>query len=228
MPPLPVLLTRPEDDARRLAAELRAMGAGHVEISPLLRIEGTGHVPPLSEGVILTSGNAVRMLRGRSDLAGRPAWVVGARTARMAREAGFDVRAVAEDAAALVALVPDDAPPLVHLHGEVTRGDVAGRLRARGLQVAEAVIYRQVPVDLSASARALLLAGPVLVPLYSPRSAALFARACPPAARATLRILALSDAVAQACPAAPVAVSAAPDGEAMRELLRKELGRIGG
>lgn len=227
MHPLPILLTRPEADARRLAARLPALGAGRIEISPLLRIEPVGAAPVEARAVLLTSANAVAAARGGLT-PGLPAWVVGPRTAEKAARAGLDVRGVAADVEALIALVPPDAPPLVHLRGSVTRGDLAGGLRARGMTVSEMVVYRQVPQPLSGTATALLRAGPCLVPLYSPRSAALLGRACPAGARSNLRLLALSRAVAGACPVEPSGTSESPDGKGMMALIQSALATIRG
>lgn len=226
MHPLPILLTRPEADARRLAARLWALGAGQVEISPLLRIEPVGAVPLDLSALLLTSANAVAAVGALPR--GVPAWVVGPRTAEMAARAGADVRGVAAEAAALIAMVPADAPPLTHLRGSVARGDVAGGLRARGLSVSEVVVYRQVPQALSAVTLTLLASGPCLVPVYSPRSAELLGQACPAEAWGNLRLLALSEAVAEACPVLPMGVSERPDGKSMIDLIQRALLTIRG
>lgn len=222
MRPLPVLLTRPEADARRVAAQIRALGAA-VVVSPLMRIGPTGGLPAMTGGVLLTSTNAVSMFVELHGPKGLPAWVVGPRTAEAARAAGFAVRGMAATVDALMKVVPLDAPPLVHLRGEMTRGDLAGRLRERGLSVGEAVIYRQIATPLTDAARILLSRAPTLVPLYSPRSAALLRDACPAEAVCNLRLLALSDAVAEACPVVPLGVSDTPDGAGMMRLIAEHL-----
>jgi uroporphyrinogen-III synthase len=60
----------------------------------------------------------------------------------------------------------------LHVRGEHSRGDIAGRL---GEQIGEVVAYRQVSVPLSEKARE-KLAGKheVILPLFSPRTAQLF------------------------------------------------------
>jgi uroporphyrinogen-III synthase len=88
--------------------------------------------------------------------------------------------------------------PLIHLHGEHTRGDVAKRLNSAGIETHEAVIYRQEALPLSAEVIALIGgADPVVLPLYSPRSAALvgagISRVGP-----NVRAIAMSPAVAEA------------------------------
>ncbi|SDZ02790.1 uroporphyrinogen-III synthase [Jannaschia faecimaris] len=225
---LPVLLTRPAEDSLRLATQLRRFGAQEVVIAPLMRLEVDAALPPIAGGVLLTSRNAVAAFVAGQGAPGLPAWVVGPGTAAEAVKAGFHVRAVAPNVEALVDMVPEDAPALVHLRGVVTRGDLAARLSARGLRVTEAVTYRQAPQPLTPAAISLLRRGPVLVPLYSPRSASLFADACPTEALDHLRLLALSPAVAKACPVCPLAISETPDGEGMLALIRDSLPAIGG
>ena len=94
--------------------------------------------------------------------------------------------------------------------------DVA-RLQAAGLRATGAVIYDQRPCPLTDAARSLLDGqGPVLVPLFSPRTAALFAETAPH--RAALWVAALSPAVASALgnlPVARLATASRPDAAAM-------------
>ncbi|MCK0169023.1 uroporphyrinogen-III synthase [Jannaschia sp. S6380] len=223
MRPLPILLTRPEAQARALAVRLAEAGAGRIVISPLLRIVPVGRLPPAPEAVLLTSANAVAVWRELGGPRGLPAWVVGYGTADLARAAGFELRGVAEDADGLARLVPDDAPPLVHLRGRVQRGDLPARLRGRGLSATDAVIYDQVARPLTAEARQAILGGAVLAPLYSPRTAALLAEMCPPGGLANLRPIALSEAVAQALPVPPVATADRPDGASMMRAILANL-----
>ncbi|WP_298429591.1 uroporphyrinogen-III synthase [uncultured Jannaschia sp.] len=227
MRPLPILLTRPRAAATSLAARLADTGAT-VLVSPLLELSPMGALPAISGGVLLTSPAAVDAWTAMGGTGAWPAWVVGPETARRAAEAGFDVRGVAADAAALATLVPEDAPPLVHLRGEVQRGDLAGDLRARGRDATDAVIYRQTALGLTAPARALLRAGPTLVPLYSPRTATIFGTECPAGALGHVRAVCLSRAVAEAAPVRPVAMAARPDGQAMESAIRKALAANGG
>jgi uroporphyrinogen-III synthase len=153
---------------------------------------------------------------------GLPAWCVGDRTAQAARKAGYGARSAAGDAAALVAAILAEAPPgpLLHARGEDSRGAVADRLTAAGLPTAEALVYAQRPAALSDEARRLLGgADPILVPLFSPRSAEIFAAALADIPRpAPLWVAALSPAVADAAaPLSParMAIAGAPDADAL-------------
>lgn len=224
MRPLPVLLTRARADAERLAAQLRAAGAAHVEIAPLLRIVPTGALPTKPAALLLTSGNAVDAWTLGGGASGLPVWTVGPRTADRARAAGLELRGVAADVEALAALVPADAPPLVHLRGAEVRGDLVGALRLRGLAATEIVVYVQQTLALSEAARALLKAGPVIAPLYSVRSAERLIGQLDPLERAELRPVCLSEAVAEACGLPGCVVADAPDGAAM---LRAVIARMG-
>ena len=218
---IPILLTRPEAQARATAEQLRAAGiAAPIEVAPLMRIE---HLPlpaiPDGAALVLTSANGVAAWRAGGGTGWRDAFVVGARTAAAARDAGLRVRHVAADADALASAVPGDAGPVVHLHGAHVRGDLRGALTARGIAAESAIVYAQEARPLTWSARALIAAGPVLCPLYSPRTARLLAAALPEGGGGNLRVVALSAAVAAAAPVPPVATAARPDGAAMERAI---------
>ncbi|TFL16587.1 uroporphyrinogen-III synthase [Jannaschia formosa] len=219
-PVLPVLLTRPAEASAPMATRLRALGASVVE-APLMRITFAEALPDLAPGLIFTSRNGVAAYRALGGPGGRPVWCVGPRTGEAAEAAGLDLRGVAPDAEALAWAVPEGAPPLLHLRGAAQRGDLAAALRARGLAARDAVVYAQEALPLGPAARAVLERGAV-VPLYSPRSAALLAQACPDAAWERLRLLSLSPAVAAALPVASE-IAEAPDGAAMWALLLRVL-----
>lgn len=228
--PLPqLLLTRPAPEAARLAAALQ--GRAEIVISPLMRIVPLDP-PDLSgaAGLILTSPNALRAV---PHLPALPCYVVGPRTAEAAEAAGGHVALVAEDAEALLAglMARPPAGPLWHLRGEHARGDVAGGLRAAGMTVEERILYRQEATELSAAALDVLRGSrPVVLPLYSPRSAQIFLSAAP-GVRAPLHLVALSPAVAEAAQAggaswASVTVAARPEGDAMRRATEGRLDAV--
>jgi len=175
-----------------------------------------GFVPA---AVVLTSENGAEVA-ARLGLPGEVrAWCVGARTAEVARTAGFDAVSAEGDAEALLRLIlsaPDEGA-LLHLRGEHARGDIAPRLRAAGRIAADAVVYRQEARALTAEALAALGGDiPVVLPLYSPRSAALIAAQGPFAA--PLRVIAISPAAARAAEvlqAGRITSIDTPDGDRM-------------
>lgn len=213
------LLTRPLDSARRFAAQLRdRLGDVPVVVSPLLRIEPVVPTPDLTgvRGLIFTSQNALSAV---DDGQGRRCYVVGAATAAAARGRGFDPIAVEPDAETLFQRILADRPqgPLLHLRGRHARGNLAARLTEAGIETGQEVVYEQVETALTEEARALLNGElPVIVPLFSPRSAKIFARQHPGAA--PILIAAMSDAVVEALGELPVKRlerAETPDADAM-------------
>ncbi len=193
---VPILLTRPQEASERFEARLRAEGIeGPVVISAILRIDPCAVAcPEPMAGAIFTSKNGVAAVEGR-DL---PAWCVGEATADAARAKGWQARAAGGDAESLLRRIMADAPegPLVHFRGAHARGDVAARLDQAGIKTTDIVVYRQEAVPLTAEAEALLAREKaVILPLFSPRSAAQVAKAGP--FRAPLYIVAISEAVAE-------------------------------
>lgn len=221
-----LIVTRPERAARRFAAavEARLPGRFRVLIAPLLEIVPVAATPDTAaDALVLTSENAAERAAELLPGAALPAYCVGARTADVARAAGF--RAVSADGAAadLLALVRARLAPgsrLLYLRGRHVAAPLGEALRAAGYAVAEAVVYDQRPRPLSAAARA-ALAGPGVVALFSPRSARLLVEgAAAPGPR--LVALCLSAAVAGALdgwPRIAPLVAARPDAVAMLDAL---------
>ncbi|WP_299421664.1 uroporphyrinogen-III synthase [uncultured Shimia sp.] len=199
-----ILLTRPLADAEGFATMLANMGiAAEVEISPIVEIVPTEVHVDLTDitGVIFSSRNAVAAVDGY-DL---PAWCVGEATAAAAGAKGWRAAAADGDADSLYARVLADAPqgPLLHIRGEVARGDLAGRLTKVGIQTREVVVYRQTAHPLSERAKtALMRENPVIVPFFSPRAARQFAEQGP--FHAPLHVVVMSEAVQAALGELPV------------------------
>lgn len=177
-----LLLTRPRAGAERFAAQFRArFGADWpVVISPLLEIQLTGAAVPPTESLVFTSEQAVGPVVAASPAAGRLAWCVGARTAAVARAAGFAVVLGPGDAKALCDMIIRDhkGGTLLHARGDERAFAVAETLNAAGIETVESIVYKQCPLALSAEAQAALAANaPVLVPIFSPNGGRLFAAA---------------------------------------------------
>jgi uroporphyrinogen-III synthase len=231
-----LLVTRPEPDATRTAAVLRAKGH-EVVVAPVLRIEpvaaeiGAG---PFA-GVIMTSANAAQAIAGHArhrELTALPAFAVGARTAEAARRVGFASVASADgDTRELVQLIAarfaGSGGRLIYLAAEDRAGDVAGALAAHGLTVETGVIYRAVPAPgFAPDLQKALRSGPLDGVLhYSRRSAEAFlagARAAGslPAAMESRHYCISADVAAPLRAAgATVRVAVRPDEAALVELL---------
>src|SRR4051794_17823939 len=212
---------------------------GHdVLMAPLLHIEAVAvDLGAAAWGAVaITSANAVRALERHPrlpELAALPLFVVGGRTAQVARATGFGNVMSADgnesDLARLIAahVAPDDAP-LLYLAGEDRAGDLAADLAAQGLRVQVAAVYRAAKAErFSLAAEAALAAGRLDGVLhYSKRSAQAYidcAQAAGMLDRALrLRHCCLSAQVAKpllAAGAADIRVAAWPDEAALVELI---------
>jgi uroporphyrinogen-III synthase len=163
-----LLVTRPEPDAERTAAALRARGH-EVVIAPLLRIEAIEDAEIGSgpwAAILVTSANAAPAVVQHerfAELRSLPAFAVGERSAQAMRAAGFaDVTSAdgkVADLARLVAQRSRPGAPLLYLAGANRSGDLAGDLSAHGFMVRTTVIYRAVAVAVLPRAAADALAG---------------------------------------------------------------------
>ncbi len=163
-----LLVTRPESDAERTAATLRACGHT-VAVAPLLRIEpiadaeiGTG---PWA-AILVTSANAARAIaahRRFPELRALTVLAVGDRSAQAMRVAGFADVSSAEGAASdltrLAAERLKRGEPLLYLAGADRSGDVAADLAAQNFPVRTVVIYRAVQANVIPATAGEALAG---------------------------------------------------------------------
>jgi uroporphyrinogen-III synthase len=164
-----ILLTRPQADAQRTAAALRARGH-EVIMAPLLDLELLPQAA-LGDGpwaaLLVTSANAVRALeqhRRRDELRDIAVFTVGDRTAQAMRDCGFAaVTSAAGNVGDLATLVVAQLKPparLLYLAGEERSGDLAGLLRQRNFTVDTVLVYRAVvATDLPRDAAAALAGG---------------------------------------------------------------------
>ena len=230
-----LLVTRPQEDAQRTAATLKAHGHEAV-IAPLLEIRFRSGPPLALEGaqaILVTSANGVRALAQRTARRDLPVLAVGPQSAGAARAAGFaTVKSADGDAAALAEAVKGWARPdegaLVHAAGAQRTGGLTERLTAAGFVVQSEILYEAVAVtELPPAAAEALRTGSIdAVLLYSPRSARTFAElvhhAGLDAACARLEALCLSEAAELALgdlAFRSVRHAARPDEEGMLALL---------
>ncbi len=216
------IVTRPEPEATRFSQTVAAQFGLEAIISPLMVIA------PLQvslryqdyNGVILTSANAARQLAALAVPYDLPVFAVGDRTAQVASDLGYTVQSAGGDADALVMLLGRlrPKPPLLHLRGEHTCGEIAERLRFLGVQCEERIVYQQVAQKLTTAARiALEGEAQVILPLFSPRSASILGKSGVKPGNA--HAVALSAAVAKPLEGlylSSVSVASRPDEAAMR------------
>lgn len=175
-----LLLTRPEAQSRRFGTMFQArFGADWpMVISPLMEIVPLSAQIPAADALIFTSEPAISAFLRLETARGRRAYCVGMRTARVAQEAGFAPVIGPGDAQGLLALIKAEHQGgiLLHPRGEHVAHNMAQSLNSAGIETVERVVYTQLSMGLSERARALLTVQiALLIPLFSPRSSALFA-----------------------------------------------------
>jgi uroporphyrinogen-III synthase len=227
-----LLITRPAEDAARLAADLRPYRIEGV-IEPLFTVVFDRPAAPLDFGrvqaLVLTSINGVRALEGRSVPLDMRVFAVGDGTARHAGRAGFvhveSASGAVDDLARLILRRLDPkAGAVMHVAGSIVAGDLGGQLTEAGYAYQRQVLYRTTTIErLSESTRRTLAEGALDgVAFYSPRTARVFHRLITAddlsACCRRLTAMVLSAAVADAAaglPWARIVVAERPDQPAM-------------
>ena len=212
-----LVLTRPQADSERFLAAVEAeFGPVKAVISPVIEVVPLAAEMPTYDEVILTSANGVAEAARLGVKAGTPAWCVGQRTAKLAREAGLEPISADGNADDLVDLIlSQSARTLCHIRGVHTRGQVAARLIAQGRVCKEVIAYDQRDIPPTQAALDVLSrTDPIVLPLFSPRSALLI----PAVEQAPVHVIAMSQAVAAEVAdlgADTVTVAESPNFEAM-------------
>jgi uroporphyrinogen-III synthase len=203
-----VLITRPLEDGREIAARLAERGHQAL-LSPLL--EPRFQDQPLPEelldsvhAVLVTSANGIRaLIRGtaRRDLS---IFAVGPQTAAEARGAGFtDVRSADGDAKALAEATRRWAPPhapLLHVCSEDAPGALSDQLSQSGFRIHRCALYAIEPATQLTPQASTALQNRALdaVMFFSPRTARIFAQLTETLPTDGLTALCISQAAADA------------------------------
>lgn len=195
-PQINLLLTRPAAASHAIWEALNFDTRQLLQpiISPLIEIVKMTGDPDVTGSVIFSSVNGV-LNSTAGD--GRTAYCVGMMTTQAALDAGWAAIQAGETADQLVTylLNRDVGVPLTHLSGVHTRGNIVERLGAAGVKATRIVVYDQKTCALTSQAtEALSTNFPLLVPLFSPRTACSFTDQFN--GRAVLHIIALSQDVA--------------------------------
>lgn len=210
-----ILLTRPQAQARRFATQIQqTLPQAEIRIAPVMRIVAMQDLPQVTgyDAVVFTSENAVRVMADRVA-PGQVAYCVGDRTAKAAQDLGLVAHSAKGSAADLLPMLRQSAARrLIYLHGRHRRLDLAAQLPDH--EIAQHVVYDQIAQPLDDAAKA-VLAGrdPVILPLFSPRSAEILTAEVT-GVTAPLWVLALSPQVANAWTGphfGPVTVAPHPD-----------------
>ncbi|WP_298851467.1 uroporphyrinogen-III synthase [uncultured Ruegeria sp.] len=175
-------MTRPRAASERFVAQLPTRVKSRVQViySPVMEIRPTADAIEVGgvQGLIFTSANAVNAAASKGVDRNLPAFCVGPVTTGTAKGFGWRAKMVGATAEELVGHLLKCRPetPLLHLRGQHTRGDVAGRLTESGLTVREQPVYQQRLLPLTSEANGAADGKlPIVAPLFSPRSARHFA-----------------------------------------------------
>ena len=200
-----ILITRPAPSGAAFAKQLKKVigPAAKIVLSPVFEIEACGALPDLSQvrQLVFSSRHGVEAFARLSARRDIPAYAVGEATAQAGRDIGLSVTACGGDARQMRKRILADAlpGPFLHIRGEYTTGHLARDLTFAGLETHEAVLYSQRAVGLTDQAKECLQQKtPVILPLFSPRSARLAVSKV--LVKAPLFVAAMSENVAQEIP----------------------------
>jgi uroporphyrinogen-III synthase len=174
-----LILTRPEPDSRKLAAKLAELGHESA-IIPLLKIVArqTPAIPKRNwQAICFTSANGIMARPHDNSILETKVLTVGPQSFAAARLAGFTkASAHGGDVDGLVqhitsTMLPTGGP-ILYPSGAETSGDLEGKLKARGFDVARVIVYDAVPTQPTGLDAVIAAAHGVL--LFSPRTAMLW------------------------------------------------------
>ncbi|WP_050604686.1 uroporphyrinogen-III synthase [Ruegeria sp. 6PALISEP08] len=175
-------MTRPRAASKRFVTQLPTRLRSRVQViySPILEIRPLPAAVDTDrvQGLIFTSANAVNAAASKGIDRTLPAYCVGPATTGTAKGYGWQAEMAGTTAEELVAHLLKHRPqsPLLHLRGEHTRGNIAGRLTESGLTVREQPVYQQLLLPLTSEVTQAANGNlPVIAPLFSPRTARHFA-----------------------------------------------------
>jgi uroporphyrinogen-III synthase len=153
--PFPVLITRPEPEARQTQAALQRAGIESI-CAPVMRIEPL--IPDYemligahADGLLLTSPHGLHEALHYQLQPDMPVHCVGARAARIAQVLGFPVSISAPNAPRLISQMIESLPPgtrLLYLSGNDISVDFKAALAPYGIAVVRVVSYRTVPAQI--------------------------------------------------------------------------------
>ena len=227
-----LIVTRPEEQGAAFAKAVKARWDGPLRVimAPLMAIVPCDADPGRPDALIFTSAHGVAAAMRFGLPAGLPAWCVGTRTAELAHAAGFLPKTGPGDAEGLLADIIAAHPTgtLAHIRGRHSRGQISKKLQDAGISCADVVAYDQAAQPLPTEAREALMGhDPVVVPLFSPRTAEIFA--AEGTFSAPLTLIAISAAAADALGddlQGHTMVADTPDADAMVDAVVAALGRL--
>lgn len=150
-----------------------------IVVSPILSISLKSLKVELDQypTLVFTSSHAVQAVIQQTAHRSFKCYTVGSATLACALEHGFDATEGGGTAEKLAQRVIEDDPPTpcLYLRGEHIAYDLSKALNSAGIETHESIVYEQEEHNLSEEALRLLASGrPVVLPVFSARSARLF------------------------------------------------------
>lgn len=136
-----IWITRTLPSAEK-SAEAWTLAGFEPVVAPLLAVKPVKPEIAIPDGaeLIITSAQAIRHCGASGD--DRRVYTVGSATAQIARDHGFtNVVSADGDWEDLLSVIMPTDNPLVHVSGQVVRGHLVQRLKARGFQVSRVIVY---------------------------------------------------------------------------------------
>ena len=226
----PILLTRPIAQSKAFwdSVSKRFPERFDPVLSPLLEIRAeTAQIDTTgAQALLFTSRNAVDQFAMRSDARDVPALCVGDATAALARQHGLSASSAGGDAAALAGLAAASYVPgsghFIHFRGAHAAGSLVDALLAEGIEAEERILYDQHARALTEEAQTMLSRFSTIVPLFSPRTSAVFHDALQHLSAKPPHIVAISEAAAapiRRVPHQSLQIASAPNAQAMLDAL---------
>ena len=222
-----LLLTRPSDTSAAFLSHVEAAAGRRVPvvISPVIEIVASGALPEIEayQTLIMTSQHAVRRLGQAGALTAKAVACVGESTASLAKSFGGQAKALGATVDEFLGNASALSGPCLYCRGVHVSTDLAAALQAKGCVTDEAVVYSQRSRPLTNAARQILTGRqPVVLPLFSARSARLVQSATP--ITAPLTVIAISQAVADVWSQdGTISVAREPSAAAMVEAVIAEI-----
>jgi len=227
-----LLVTRPAETASGFARKVedRNLGTFDTIYSPALEItELNPDLPKTCDNLILTSANGVRQaIRLKINVSGS-VFCVGERTTEIAKLHYSSAIKAGNCAKELIDFVVarEISRSILHLSGQHTRGDIVENLVKAGCRARRVITYDQRKIAPTKEAQTALMGTiPVVLPLFSTRSAVLLAECT---VNAPVHLVAISETVKAGLPKGfgdSIEVVNVPDEAHMVEAAARVLARL--
>lgn len=198
-----LLVTRPVETAQTFASKVanRYAKTFSTIFSPALEIVPLEPLLPQGyDHLILTSANGVRQAARLKVNVEGSVFCIGHRTTELAKAHSFSAIRAGNCAKELIESISNQTidGSFLHLAGAHTRGEIVEKLSKSGLKASRVIAYdqRKLPPTFEAE-EALKGTLPIVLPLFSPRSAGLLAQC---KVRAPIHVVAMSEGVKSVLP----------------------------